>query len=420
MQRELAGAYERVADVRGGIGGNLGDTAGAFESYATSLRIREALLAANPSDAQSRRDVARSHQKIGFLLHVKTPTARDGLERLRKAAALYLDLAREHPANLDFQLELADTRGKLAQALHQHGDVGGALEQHRAALALCEAPAAANPHDHRFSRALFNNHRSVATVLSSQGDVAGAIAANDKAVAIAERMLADDPHHREHRRAAVVGYRNGASYRLASDKAGALQFLRRALALQEESLAADPADKQLRQDLAFTHKEIADILADLKENAQALPHFSKAREIFEKMAADAPGDLSSRFRVATCGAGLAGMQARLGQVDPALEECRKSVGLLREISEDASNSLHRSLRAQAYEYLAYTYQSLAELPQASATEKKRQWSAARDMFQECLKILEDLRSRGLLDPREEPWAKKIADEVAKCDTALAK
>ena len=160
--------------------------------------------------------------------------------------------------------------------------------------------------------------------------------------------------------------------------------------------------------------------AFLKENSQALVHFSKAREIFAKVTADAPEDLPSRFRVATCGAGLAAMQARLGHVDTALEECRKSAGLLREISEEATNIEHRSLRAEAYEYLGYGYQALGELPQAPATEKGRYLSAARDMFQECLKVLDDLRSRGILNPGEESWAKEIAAEIAKCDTALAK
>src|SRR5436189_298267 len=44
LQRELAAAYERVGDVRGGVtGGSLGDLSGAIESYTKALQIREAL-----------------------------------------------------------------------------------------------------------------------------------------------------------------------------------------------------------------------------------------------------------------------------------------------------------------------------------------------------------------------------------------
>ena len=45
LQRELAAAYERVGDVRGqAYSANLGDLAGAMESYLKALRIREALV----------------------------------------------------------------------------------------------------------------------------------------------------------------------------------------------------------------------------------------------------------------------------------------------------------------------------------------------------------------------------------------
>lgn len=47
-------------------------------------------------------------------------------------------------------------------------------------------------------------------------------------------------------------------------------------------------------------------------------------------------------------------------------------------------------------------------------------SAARDMFRQALNVLEDLRRRGTLDPNNEVYAKNIAGEVAKCETALAK
>ena len=61
LELELASAYERVGDVRQ----TLGDMAGALESQMKALRIREALVAADPSDLQARRGLASSHKKIG-------------------------------------------------------------------------------------------------------------------------------------------------------------------------------------------------------------------------------------------------------------------------------------------------------------------------------------------------------------------
>jgi hypothetical protein len=42
------------------------------------------------------------------------------------------------------------------------------------------------------------------------------------------------------------------------------------------------------------------------------------------------------------------------------------------------------------------------------------------MFRKSLNVLEDLRSRGALQPADQKWAKEIADKIAKCDAALGK
>ncbi|CAN5638018.1 hypothetical protein BH20VER1_BH20VER1_29580 [soil metagenome] len=418
LQRELAAAYERVGDVRGGqSSGHLGDLAGALESYMKAFRIREALLALNPKDPQARRDLAGSHKVIGSQL-LGTREGSKSLEHFQKALALYLDLTREQPANDELQLAHADTCNKLGSAWRLRGDNVAALEQHRTALAICERLIASQPQEPLRRRGLSATHASIADVLHLQGDIPAAIEANGKALALGEALLVEDPMNATYRSRLVQNYKRGGDYRRYIDPQAALGYFRRAIALEEEALAADPANAAIRKDLGYTHKRIADFLANLKDDPPALSHFREAREIFEKMAADAPTDLISRFRVATCGAGVAGMQARLGEVEPALQECRKSAALLREISEDVTNTQHRSLRAEAYQYLAYAHEALATQPHASADASRPHMSAARDMFQESLNVLEDFRSRGIMDASDAEWAKMLAGEIAKCDAAL--
>lgn len=420
LQRELAAAYERVGDVRGGeSSGSLGDITGAVESYTKALRIREALLAVNPADAQARRDLASSHQKLGYRL-LDTSESSNGFEHLKKALALYLDLTREQPANDDLQLELADTGNKLGRAMRRRGDLVGALEKYRAALAICEKPAPLNPRDQRRRLLIWSTHEGIADVLFLQGDTAGAIEANKNALAVGEALIAEDPLNADYRRELVLNYQKGGDIRKNSDKPGALEYFRKAVALDEELLAADPANALTTNDLGYTHKRIADFLANQHDDTQALLHFSKALEIFEKLATDAPTDLGARFRVATCHAGVAGMQARLGQVDVALQECRKATSLLGEIVEDPTNVQQRARRAEAFEYLGYAYLALAASPKASPSETRQHTSTARDMFRQSLAVLDDMRNQGRLDASGESWAKGIAGELAKCDTTLGK
>ena len=88
------------------------------------------------------------------------------------------------------------------------------------------------------------------------------------------------------------------------------------------------------------------------------------------------------------------MRARLGEVVPALEECRKTIVLLQGITEDATNMRQRLNRAETHQYLADAYLALAASPTVSASESRQHMSAARDMFQQTLDILNDSRSRG--------------------------
>jgi serine/threonine protein kinase len=420
LQRELAAAYERVGDVRGGkSSGSLGDIAGAIESYTKALGIREAVVARNPTDARARRDLATSHQKIGDRL-IETSEPSKGLEHLREARKLYLGLTRERPADDGVQLEFAVTCNKLGQALKLRGDIAEALEQHREALTICERLTSRNPRDQRYRRELWTAHEGIAAALFMQRDIAGAIEANGKALALGEALIAEDAINTDYRRQLVLNYKNAGDYRRWADKTGALEYFRKALKLEEELLAADPANAVTRKDLGYTHVRLADFLENLGDYAQSLSHYRQAREIYQKLVSDAPQDLPSRIRVATCGAGIAGMQARLGEVDLALQECDKANALLSEITEEKTNAHHRFLRAQVYEYLGNAYVWLAAVPQTSASEMRHRRSAARAMFQKSFDVLEDLRSRGVLDPASAKWAQGIADNIADCDKALVK
>lgn len=415
LQRELADAYERVGDVRGGeSSGSLGDLSGAIESYTKALRIREALVSVNPSDTRARRDLASSHEKLGSrLLELRDPST--GVEHLRKALTLRLDLTRKQPANDELQLDLAATRHILGGALGRYGELAYALEQNRAALAECEKLAFTHPRDRKYRRALWTSYGGVGFMLWLNG-IAGAVEANRKAIVLGEALLAEDPINADYRRSLTVNYQNAGDIRRETDKRGALEYFRRALALAEESLAADPANALNRRDVAYAHKRIADFLADLEDNSQSLLHYSKALEDYQKLLTEAPAGLPSGFLVATCYAGVARMKARLGEVEPALEECRKAIALLQEVTGEPPGHLGR---AQAHRYLGYAYVALAASPKASIGESRQRTSAARDMFRQAQNIMDEARRDNPLGADEE-WAKEIAGEIAKCDAALAK
>jgi serine/threonine protein kinase/tetratricopeptide (TPR) repeat protein len=412
LQRELAAAYERVGDVRQ----TLGDMAGTLESQMKALRIREALLAADPSDLQARRGLASSYRKIGDRLGA-TGNVGSGLEHLRKALSLFLELTREEPADADLQSELAETRLSLASDLSGVSNFDGALEQARAALATWEQLVAIKPLEPWYRYKLWWSQMSIAYTLWLADDVMNAMAANAKALALGEALLAQDPLNADYQRSLVINYQNGGDMRQKIDKRGALESVGRAVELGEKLVAADPANGTARQDLAYNHKRVADFLAELNEHSEALRHFRQANECYQKVIKDAPEDLSSRFYAATCRAGVARMQACLGEIESALEECDNVIVFLRETSGDQPGHLGK---AQPYEYLGYAYVALAASPRASADASTKYMTAAREMFRQSESIIDEARRRDGDLGQNENWAREIAAEIAKCDAALAK
>ena len=419
LQRELAAAYDRVGDVRGqAYSASLGDRAGAMESYLKALRIREALVAANPRDLQTRRELADDHRRVGWQL-IDTSEASRGLNHLQKAVTLYVALTAEEPENAELRDELAVAYNQLGLALEDRGDLPGALDQHRRALALREKLVAGNPGDQKYRRGLSVTEENIGRALFLSGDVAGAIDINHKALTLREALVAQDPTNANHRRILAISYQNDGDYRdQLGDKRGALDSFRKNISMNEELLSADPANAEAHSDLAYSSQRVGDLLAALEDNSQALMYYRKSLQMYEKLAADAPEDLTERFRLAISGAGVARIQSRIGDRTSALEKCRKTIALLGEMAEDPTNASHRSMRAQAYTYLGDAYVALATSREASQAEITQHWNAGRDMYRRSLGVWEEMRSRGILSVTDAGKPEEVARQIAKCDAFL--
>jgi len=421
LQRELAAAYDRVGNVRGqAYGASLGDRAGAMDSYLKALRIREALAMANPKDVQSRRELAESHRTIGWQL-LDTTEGTQGLEHLRKAVDFDRELTVENPANTDLQYQLSVVQSEFGMALEEHGDLNGALDQLHRALASQEKLLADHPRERKYRRALARTYDAMGRGLDMAGDVAGALEANQKGLALEEVSAAEDPTNGIYQRGLEISYANDGDYRDRSgDKRGALESYRKGISISEQIVAADPLDTGASDDLACEFQRMADLLAALGDDSQALSNYEKSLQIYEKTSAKAPENLWERLQLAISRAGVGKMQSRLGNIASAVEECRKTVSLLEETTENPTNRIQRSLKAQAYQYLGEAYVALVSVTSVPPADLSKHWTAARDMFQRSSDIYQDMRSRGILSIPDAHQFDEVAGEIAKCDTTLGK
>ncbi len=421
LQRELAAAYERVGDVRGGAySASLGDRAGAMESYLKALRIREARVAADPNDVQSRRDLAGSYAKIGNQM-IETSEAARGLQYLRKAFSVYLEATAERPKNSEIRYDLAGICNDLGLALEDWGDASGALENHRKALPIREELVAADPSSQMHRRNLSVTYVNMGRALVLSGDIKGGLESNQKGLALRAALFADNPTNADYRRLLAISYQNDGDYRaILHDIGGALESFRKKLVFDEQSLADDPVNAQSRGDFRYSCERIGVLLAESGDYSQALSYHREALAMGKKLSVDAPQDLILRYRLIVTHASIGEMQAKLGERAVALADCSKATALLNQMAEDPANALRSSLRAQAYTHLAEAYAALATFKKVATIEQREHWRAARNMYGRSLDIWQGMQKRGILTGEDAAKPQEVAREIAKCDASLTK
>jgi hypothetical protein len=134
------------------------------------------------------------------------------------------------------------------------------------------------------------------------------------------------------------------------------------------------------------------------------------------------GQLHPEFGVSTIAqsfpAGIAKMQANLGNKAIALGECSKVSALLNEIPEVPESRLQSGARAQINMHLAKVYATLATSRIMTGAEQRKYWRAARNIYARSLEIWQEMETRGILTGEYAAKPREVAREIARCDSFL--
>jgi len=420
LQRELAAAYERVGDVRGEVyGASIGDMTGALDSYQKALRIREAMVAADPRDVNDRRGLADSYMKIGTQLQDTADAAR-GLEYLRKTCALYQQLVTEHPDNSEIVDHLSRAYNELGLALQNWGDPAGALDNHAQALRLRKDLLATEPRSELYRRHLAITYWDISRALLFSGDIDGALQANQNAMHLCTMLLGENPENIKDRRRLAIVYQNEGDCRaFAGDVAGALESFGKKLQLDEQYLADDPVNAQARDDVAYSYARRGELLAGQADYAEALAEERKALGFYEKLVADSPRDLHIRYQTSVVASLVAELNAKIGNKDDALAACAKALGFFKELGGSPS-PVYSDIRGQAYSHLGNAYAELARSSKSPSSEQQEHWRVARDLYRHSLEIWQDIQKRGTLSAELATKPEEASRRLAECEAALRK
>ncbi len=373
LQRELATAYERVGDVLGNAYfANLGDTAGALQSYRKALAIREPLASANPDDMQFQGELARNYVRVANVLGA-TGDFNGALETVRKALPITERMAarKNDPATVD---NLAGTYYFTARLLGQTGDPNGALENYRKAASIREAGLQVDRTNVPLNTHMAADYEGMAHSMKQMGDLAQAIQMQSKAVDILEQVSQVSANNTTVREfLAEATNRLGTLRKDEGDPSAALEAYRKAHQIFLELLEADPKNSLAKSNFGFSDNGIADSLVALGKPTSALEFFREAINSFEAMSPFTAGDRYSR------------------------------TGL-----------------ASAYSGIGDAYSALATKSHTSGSKAREYWLAARSGYEKSESLWTDKKNRGELESDERADLDAVVKAIAKCDSALGR
>jgi non-specific serine/threonine protein kinase/serine/threonine-protein kinase len=332
LQAELATAYQKVGDVQGNpFGANLGDTAGAIESYRKEVAIRGALAAQAQRDRQANGDLVAAYRRLG-MLEDEAGETEAGIAHVDQALRLAERLVAEDPADPKARRLLAwahDGAGLLALKTGGHTR---AEEHQRRALAIWEAEALRSPDDPEALRGLHIIHSDLARTIRVAGRLPEATEHYRRALDAAQRRLRLAPEDPVAQRDESNGYTNLAvALYTGREFDEAARHIARSLAFDEEMLRADPKNSQVQRDLSWDLGFLAELASAQGELEEALAFQQRSLALDQARAAASPDSFQARKDLAESWSFVSDLLRRLRRFEPALRASRQSLALFEEL-----------------------------------------------------------------------------------------
>lgn len=195
LRVQLADSYQSLGDLLGHSGlQNLGDRAGALDSYRRALAVFDAMAAESPGDQKARGGAAVMRIRLGDM-QLAGGDSEAALENYRGAMERARSLADEDPKHDRFRRILALSYRKLAEVESERGELGQALQNARSAAEINQALAGADPDNAQASANFALSLTTLAGLLDKSGDGRAALDQYRHALAILEKLAAGAPNN---------------------------------------------------------------------------------------------------------------------------------------------------------------------------------------------------------------------------------
>jgi tetratricopeptide (TPR) repeat protein/predicted Ser/Thr protein kinase len=467
----MASAYIRLARIEGDpLQPNLGNYAGAEQSYRKAEKILDGLIKSDPDnvdlrlamvdcsqglgevlDATARRTetieeterglqsadrvLARdpknlAARKSSSLLHLLRASANSWLINLPPARAEMLQqlpvnqqLAADCPQDADCLLPLASTFSQLGTITSREGDLPGAIAWYRKSVTMREQLYALHPNNVAVQRDLMLAYGHVGDTygspfLLSLGDSHGALAWYRKAAQIADAMVVSDPTDRQARAdLGIVLQRIGSVLEAPGERAESLAALGRSAATLEPLLVTTPGDVSTASQLTLVYEYEGRRFRSMREYSKALASYQRSVNICVNVLNGHPDHRSCQRQLTIDDGAMAGLYAETGDRATAVRLAASSLELARALVASGNRVVSIYL-PRALGWNGDVYRSLASDPNAPAAQRAADWAEARSWYgksvAEWKKIDPEIRSQFVQE------ANLLGNSLAASERELAK
>jgi tetratricopeptide (TPR) repeat protein len=245
----------------------------------------ETLGAADPQDAQARRNRSLAHKQIGDVL-MRSEDVSGALDQYRRSFDIDRGLSSAEPGNAQALLDLSFSEGKLGFALGKLGQAREGLALLRTGVTRQESLLTADPSHILMYGHLANSYTRLANYLRATRDNRAAIEYYRKAVAARLRLSEKSSASNTNRGALAQCYTNLGKALAPRDSSDALRQYGKAVELLEPLTAADEANAQYRIALAEAFANAARLYASTTSAAGdvslRLQQWTKARMFYQR------------------------------------------------------------------------------------------------------------------------------------------
>ncbi len=299
LQKELARAYLKMGDVQGKMyQANIGDTAGAIESYKKAVNLLENIVENHPHDIGAKEILISAYDDYAFL-HVRSGNPPATKVMVEKAIALFDEVIANEPTNSKRkiqQIELLVRLGDVDTVNAATGkiDFGVRLDHHLKAVPLAQKFYESNSNSFEAARTLARVYQRIGTdnywigekeqlADGTQGKSESykmALEFHEKSFQMIERMRELEPENQETLRFRAIGYLNLAKSLAANGKfQEAFENADKNLAAVRANIAADKGNKELNLALSISLQDISGIYSRNKNYQKAIEFLSKSLTI---------------------------------------------------------------------------------------------------------------------------------------------